>query len=47
VGSDVAIIDLNENVLAVGRALLGAKVMKGYQKGVAVKIREGIKSRLD
>ena len=47
VGSDVAIIDSSDNVLAVGRALLGAKAMKTYRKGVAVKVREGIKSRLN
>src|SRR5215467_22674 len=47
VGSDVAIVDFNENVIAVGQALLGAKLMKGYQKGVAVKVREGIKRRLN
>jgi conserved protein with predicted RNA binding PUA domain len=46
VGSDVAIIDSHDNVLAVGRALLGANAMKNYRKGVAVKVREGIKSRL-
>ena len=47
VGSDVVIVDSNDNVLAVGRALLGAKAMKTYGKGVAVKVREGIKSRFD
>jgi conserved protein with predicted RNA binding PUA domain len=46
VGSDVAIIDNNDNVLAVGKAILGATSMKAYQKGVAVKVREGIKSRM-
>jgi uncharacterized protein with predicted RNA binding PUA domain len=45
-GSDVAIIDKNDRVIAIGRALLGSKHMKNYHKGVAVKIREGIKSRL-
>lgn len=44
-GSDVAIIDRNDRVIAIGRALFGSKVMKKYHKGVAVKIREGIKSR--
>jgi len=47
IGSDVAIIDTSDNVLAVGRAHLGARVMKTYRKGVAVKVREGIKSRVD
>jgi uncharacterized protein with predicted RNA binding PUA domain len=44
-GSDVAIIDSNNKVVATGIALFGANLMKKYQKGVAVKIREGIKSR--
>jgi conserved protein with predicted RNA binding PUA domain len=46
VGSDVAIIDKNDRVLAIGRALFGSNLMKKYHKGVAVKVREGIKSRL-
>jgi archaeosine-15-forming tRNA-guanine transglycosylase len=33
-------------VLATGRALFGFNVMKKYRKGVAVKVREGIKSRV-
>jgi len=45
VGSDVAIIDRYRRVLAIGRALLGANLMKRYYKGVAVKVREGIKGR--
>jgi len=43
-GSDVAIVDSVDNVVAVGRALVGYNHMKNYQKGVAVKVREGIKS---
>ena len=46
VGSDVAIIDKDNIVLATGRALFGYSIMKKYRVGVAVKIREGIKSRL-
>jgi len=44
VGSDVAIIDSVDKVIAVGRALVGCNHMKNYHKGVAVKVREGIKS---
>jgi uncharacterized protein with predicted RNA binding PUA domain len=46
VGSDVAIIDKNDRVVAIGRSLLGSKMMKKYHTGVAVKVREGIKSRI-
>jgi conserved protein with predicted RNA binding PUA domain len=45
-GSDVAVIDKNDMVIATGRALFGSKLMRGYHNGVAVKIREGIKSRV-
>lgn len=47
VGSDVAIINKDNAVLATGKALFGCSIMKKYPKGVAVKIREGIKSRLN
>jgi uncharacterized protein with predicted RNA binding PUA domain len=43
VGSDVAIVD-EWRVVAVGRALIGCNHIKNYHKGIAVKIREGIKS---
>lgn len=46
VGSEVAIINKANIVLATGKALFGCSIMKKYPKGVAVKIREGIKSRL-
>lgn len=44
VGSDVAVID-SKKVIAVGAAILPAQLMKRYDKGVAVKIREGLKGR--
>jgi uncharacterized protein with predicted RNA binding PUA domain len=43
VGSDVAVIDRTDNVVAVGRALVGNTTMESYRKGIAVKVREGIK----
>jgi archaeosine-15-forming tRNA-guanine transglycosylase len=43
VGLDVAIIDRVDRVLAVGRALVGHTTMERYRKGIAVKVREGIK----
>ena len=54
VGSDVAIINGNDRnggndtrVIAVGVAILPSKLMKQYRKGVAVKIRQGIKGRTE
>jgi len=48
VGSDVAVIDSSNNqVIAVGAAILPAKLMKRYSRGVAVKIREGLKGRTE
>jgi conserved protein with predicted RNA binding PUA domain len=47
-GSDVAILegyDSNSKIVATGVALLGSAFMNRYERGVAVKIREGIKSR--
>ena len=47
-GSDVAVIDgSNSKVIAVGAALLTSKLMKQYSRGVAVRIREGIKGRTE
>jgi uncharacterized protein with predicted RNA binding PUA domain len=43
-GSDVAIISDN-NVIAVGIAVMGHVLMNRYGRGVAVKVREGLKSR--
>ena len=50
VGSDVAIIDGSSSdgrVIAVGIAMLPSKLMKEYRRGVAVKVRQGIKGRMD
>lgn len=46
VGSDVAVIDSNR-VIAVGVAILPFRLVKQYSRGVAVKIREGIKGRTE
>jgi uncharacterized protein with predicted RNA binding PUA domain len=45
-GSDVAVID-ERRVIAVGAAILPSRLMKQYNKGVAVRIREGIKGRTE
>jgi conserved protein with predicted RNA binding PUA domain len=58
VGSDVAVIDGNSSgsggsdtssrrVVAVGIAMLPSRLMKQYRKGVAVKVRQGIKGRTE
>ncbi len=43
-GSDVAVL-AGDDVIAVGIAVLPASLMPRFAKGVAVKVREGIKSR--
>jgi uncharacterized protein with predicted RNA binding PUA domain len=58
VGSDVAVIDdsssgggssdnSSRRVIAVGVAMLSSRLMKQYRKGVAVKVRQGIKGRTE
>ncbi|MDQ3998650.1 MAG: queuine tRNA-ribosyltransferase [Thermoproteota archaeon] len=57
VGSDVAVIDGNSSgdgnddnsrmVIAVGIAMHSSRLMKQYRKGVAVKVRQGIKGRTE
>jgi len=44
VGSDVAVLDQDENVIAVGRAVLSAKMIREFKRGVAVKVRESLKA---
>lgn len=43
-GSDVAVLN-GDGVIAVGIAVLGSGLMNKYSRGVAVKVREGIKGR--
>src|SRR5918912_1981238 len=45
VGSDVAVIDNDNKVIAVGVAVLPYKLINQYSRGVAVKCREGLSSR--
>ncbi len=47
VGSDVAVVVDNSRVIAVGVAILPSGLMKRYSRGVAVKIREGLKGRTE
>ncbi len=46
-GSDVAVLNDNHDTIAVGVAVLGSSLMQQYDRGVAVKVREGIKGRTD
>lgn len=39
--SDVAVLDVRGNVVAVGKAVLSAKMMRAFKTGVAVKVRQG------
>jgi len=41
--ADVVILDTDGRVIAVGKALLSAKMMREFRSGVAVKVRRGIK----
>jgi uncharacterized protein with predicted RNA binding PUA domain len=46
-GSDVTILNKHNHVIAVGKAILSAKMMRTLKRGVAVKIRESIKQKTD
>ncbi|HEY7506363.1 MAG TPA: PUA domain-containing protein [Nitrososphaera sp.] len=46
VGSDVALTH-GSQVIAVGVSLFSSDLMKRYSRGVAVKVRQGIKSRTE
>jgi uncharacterized protein with predicted RNA binding PUA domain len=45
IGSEVVVVDKNNVVIAVGKSVVGQSQLKGRIGDVAVKIREGIKSR--
>jgi len=40
---EVIVLDEDEQVLAVGRALLSSEEMKAFKTGVAIKVRHGIR----
>jgi uncharacterized protein with predicted RNA binding PUA domain len=44
-GSDVAVLDGDRKVIAVGVSQLSGEIMKQLDRGVAVKVREGLRSR--
>lgn len=47
IGSEVVVIDKNEDVLAVGKSVVSQSQLRGRIGDVAVKVREGIKSRVE
>jgi len=46
IGGDVSVL-YNNNVIAVGKAVLSTRMIKSFKKGVAVKIRDSLKSTND
>jgi len=40
-GEEVIVLNGNDRVLAVGRAVLSGREMKAFQRGIAVKVRRG------
>jgi conserved protein with predicted RNA binding PUA domain len=47
IGSEVVVIDNREDVIAVGKSVASQSQLRGKIGGVAVKVREGIKSRVE
>jgi uncharacterized protein with predicted RNA binding PUA domain len=43
IGGDVPVLH-NNKVIAVGKAVLSTRMIKSFKKGVAVKIRDSLKS---
>jgi predicted RNA-binding protein (TIGR00451 family) len=41
-GNDVAVLNEDGKLLAVGKAIMAGSVMKQFKRGAAVKVREGI-----
>ena len=47
IGSEVVVIDKNDEVLAVGKSVMSQSQLRGRIGDVAVRVREGIKSRVE
>ena len=47
IGSEVVVTDKNDGVLAVGKSVVSQSQLLGRNGDVAVKVREGIKSRVE
>ncbi|MEM0240765.1 MAG: PUA domain-containing protein [Candidatus Nezhaarchaeales archaeon] len=46
-GDEVLVVDQEDNLLAVGRAMLSSYEMRAFNSGVAVKVRRGVESEGD
>jgi len=44
-GDDVLVVDENDALVAVGKALMNGEEMRAFKSGIAVKVREGIENR--
>jgi predicted RNA-binding protein (TIGR00451 family) len=44
---EVLIVDKNDTLIAVGRALLNKEEMLAFDKGVAVKVREEVGRKIE
>lgn len=42
--NEVAVLDKNHNVIAVGKAVINGRFMQEFNSGIAVKVREGLLS---
>lgn len=42
-GAEAVVLDEDGKVIAVGKAVLSARMMRSFKVGVAVKVREGVK----
>jgi len=47
IGSEVVVVDNNDDVLAVGKSVVSQSQLRGRNGDVAVRVREGIKSRVE
>jgi uncharacterized protein with predicted RNA binding PUA domain len=47
IGSEVVVIDKNDDVIAVGKSVVSQSQLRGRIGDVAVRVREGIKSRAE
>ena len=46
-GDDVLVVDENDALVAVGKALMNGDEMRAFRSGIAVKVREGIEKELN
>ncbi|OYT31543.1 MAG: pseudouridine synthase, partial [Thermofilum sp. ex4484_79] len=44
-GEEVLVVDEEDRLLAIGRAVLAAQEMLSFKRGIAVKVRRGVKKQ--